>query len=309
MRFADGHCIIFTSRDLLVAVRTSTERLVMPVVACQVGSISDPKAYVTGSPLSKRDIRAVRRNHPHVKAWSHDSLLPRKIHWLWIVPLHVVFLAATYLAFDLPLTDLRLAIVMFAVASGACVVQFWDHILMNRRTRILLHTRLMTYDVQNRNHRGSWAEEWHSTALRYITSYFLWRTLKPFEYGPDGFSKWLKEQLYESAPYFSRVHPIVDAHMYAIQYAQLQLKNGISDRVVSEKLDEAGDVAFGLLKPIFEESEVLRLREEKEMNERKVHETEYLESEEKSLTVQRIAIACDDLDVYIEGHKALAAES
>ncbi len=280
---------------------------VMPVITLPIGLSLTPKAYVTGSPLSKRDIRAMRRNHPRAKVWSHDSLLPRKLHWLWIVPLHVAFLATTYFTISFPMSDLRLTVAMFTVASGVCVARFWGHILMNKRARILLHTRLMTFDVQYGSHHH-WAEEWHSTALRYITSYWLWRTLRPTVKRPQGFSEWLKAQLSEDAPYFGRVHLIVDAHLYAIQYARQQLQNGVSDKDLSEKLDQAGDVTFELLRPIFEESEALRLREQRELSERKARETSYLETEEKSLTVQRISMASEDLDVYIEGNKAFVAE-
>lgn len=267
-----------------------------------------PEAYVTGSPLSERDIRAVRRNHPQVKAWSHDSLLPRKIHWLWIVPLHGAFVATAYAVFNFPMTNLSLGLAMLTSALGGCLVWFWDHVFLNRRAYILQRTRLVYYDVQGRHHGISWVEEWHSTALRYITSYWPWRTLRPIVERPRGFPEWLKAQLSVDAPYFGRVHLIVDAHLHTIQYARQQLQNGVSDQDLSEKLDEAGDVTFELLRPIFEESEALRLREEKELSERKDSETSYTEAEGKSLTAQRIAMASEDLDVFIEGHKALSPD-
>ncbi|OGL23492.1 hypothetical protein A2791_01465 [Candidatus Saccharibacteria bacterium RIFCSPHIGHO2_01_FULL_46_30] len=282
----------------------------MPVIELTItGHLRPVEVYVSGAPLSNREVSAIRRGHPDQPGWSYDAFFPRKAHLMWIVPLHAIFAAALYvtLSVNVPNGQFFSGSLVVAVVSGLGVVEFWDHILINRRTRILQRTRTIAYDRRNRLERRT-DDRWEQILLlSYIQAAYYGSERTEIPERPEGFSDWLGGQLHEDAYYFGRVHQIVDNYICATSGVRMLPGLHRHTKEISCKLGAAGDAAFNLLLPIYRESEERRIREIEEADERKARESAFLATEESSLTKMRIKIAVEDIDAYVEGHKALAA--
>ncbi len=156
---------------------------------------------------------------------------------------------------------------------------FWHHILLNKWSNELRRSKEKIFEFTEWEHML-----WKITAAHCAPS---------GEEEPEGFSRWLKNQLREDAPFFTRVQPVVDEYLSTTVYAQ-QLLDQNSNPEVFKKLKEAGYVTYTLLLPIYKEAEEQQRRDQEERTKREARETEFCENEERRLTAQRVAIAVKD---------------
>lgn len=248
------------------------------------------KVYATGSRLTPHQKNAIIHDRNPKWNWYHDSFLPPLKDFAWIVPLHIAFLFFLYMTIAAETESGHIWMGALSLLGLIGPVLFWRHLYYNRVVQ-QLHKHTIVLNIGGKIGDDKRLYDLASSMRR-----------------PDGFDKWFYAQLYENAWHFGAVHVITDEYLRSIEQAY-QLKQSLTQYEDKNKLnglfEKASDIAYEKLRPIYEEYMHEKARLKREEDARIASETTYRKREEKRITAQRIAMAAEDIQTYIEGNQAL----
>lgn len=268
----------------------------MPIcdyVTDKAGDEKKLRAYVPGKTISRHQVRALKRFSSGTWYWYHDSFLPPLRSFAWIVPLHLCFTALIYLFLT---ADKPYEYIWFGGGTALMALfmsMFWTHMYFNTTTR-QLHQRQVIPDLSKE-------DRWRYLARGYVL---------PTTMRPSAFSAWLYDQLKAVAPHFGAVSTIIESYVAATNRSQKLLRSLPREADERDELDNllktASDTAYEQLRPIFEKDMQAKAQAEREAQAKIVSETKYRQGEEKRITNQRVQMASEDVNAYIQGHTELA---
>ncbi len=243
--------------------------------------------YVPGRQLSQVHKDAIKWTADQRNTrWFHDSLLPPRDQLAWIVMMNVAFVFMAIAAHNArTVGGFRfLGFVTALLAIGMFL--FWRHMYYNTAVRSLNKRHPVRFDDQQ---------------FSLLRQQFANR-------GDRDFSKWLRDNLEESAPYFRRLQPLIDEYLEVSRPA-LELQQAATKRhsvgsgwsELRGKAELAARAAAAKIEPLYREFTDKKQQKEREETAKRVAAATFRNQEDARISKQKITMANEDIDAYALG--------
>ena len=245
-------------------------------------------AYLSGERLKRYDARALQYDSRSWGKWCNGSLFPPLKSFLWIIPSHALLISAIFMVITAETVPGRIWMAICAAGIALMHSSSWKQIYINSII-VRMKKRLVIDDISQDRRFNALKNHGYSETS-----------------SVEDFSLWLHNQLCVNAPFFGRVHKILDEYLDATEQAARLYKSLNYEKKgyyeAGDLIKAASDIAYQKLLPIYRRAMDDIEHNNREEMARVAAQTTYQANEEERLTDMRLSIAQDSVGRYVQSH-------